>query len=296
MFFRTDLAQEAREFLGDTIDGVRVEEEKGESLSIIRMHVETGAAAEALGKPEGTYITLELPPFSDNFREPEEKIQKAAAEIQSLLPKEGLVLVAGLGNCNITPDNLGPLTAGEVLATRHIKGELARSVGLDQLRPAAVIAPGVLGQTGIETGELIASLVKRLKPAAVIVVDALASRSLNRLGCTLQISNTGISPGAGVGNARPEISERTLGVPVISLGVPTVVDAATLAADLVGEGWEEQDLEVLRGQVAPRGEAMMVTPREIDLLVERAARMTAMAINCALHPAYSLEDLQMLVS
>lgn len=296
MFFRTDLAQEAREYLGDKIDGIRVEEEKGKYLSVVRMHVDSIAAAEKMGKPVGTYVTLELPPFSDDYREPEEKIRKAAEELSALLPKEGLVLVAGLGNYNITPDNLGPLTVREVLATRHIRGELARSSGLDQLRPVAVIAPGVLGQTGIETGELIASLVKRLKPVVVIVVDALASRSLKRLGCTLQICDTGISPGAGVGNARPEISKRTLGVPVIGLGIPTVVDAATLAADLIGEGWEEQDLAVLRDQVAPRGEAMMVTPREIDLLVERGARMTAMAINCALHPAYSLSDLQMLVS
>ena len=175
MFFRTDLAQEAREYLGDKIDGIRMEEKKGEYLSVVRMHVDSMEAAEKIGKPVGTYITLELPPFSDDYREPEEKIRTAAAELSRLLPEKGLVLVAGLGNCNITPDNLGPLTAREVLATRHIRGELARSSGLDQLRPVAVIAPGVLGQTGIETGELIASLVKRLQPSAVIVVDALAS-------------------------------------------------------------------------------------------------------------------------
>ena len=171
--------------------------------------------------------------MTDDFRNQEERIQTAAKEIRSLLPEKGLVLVAGLGNSDITPDDLGPRTANMILATRHISEELARAVGLIGLRPVAVLAPGVLGQTGIETGELLYSIVQRLSPAALIVVDALASRRLDRLGCTLQISDTGISPGSGVGNARPHISRETMGVPVISMGVPTVVDAATLAADLL---------------------------------------------------------------
>lgn len=294
MFFRTDLAMEAREIVGESTEGVRSSSRKEGEITITRMCVETQAAAQKLGKPTGTYITLELPPLTDEYQDTERRVRAAAAEIAGLLPTSGTVLVAGLGNRNITPDDLGPRTASVVLATRHITGELARSVGLDGLRPVAVLAPGVLGQTGIETGELLHSVVRELKPAALVVVDALASRRLDRLGCTLQISDSGISPGSGVGNARPRINRQTIGVPVISMGVPTVVDAATLAADLLGT--KEEEFEALRRMVAPRGEAMMVTPREIDLLIERAAHLTGMAINCALQPGFSLADLESLVS
>ena len=155
----------------------------------------------------------------------------------------------------------------------------------------AVLAPGVLGQTGIETGELLYSVTQKLRPAALIVVDALASRRLDRLGCTVQVSDTGISPGSGVGNARPKIDRQTMGVPVVSIGVPTVVDAMTLAADLLGR--EEAGMEE---EISPRGEPMVVTPREIDLLIDRAAKLVSMAINHALQPSFTLEDLGTLVS
>lgn len=144
------------------------------------------------------------------------------------------MLVAGLGNMEITPDSLGPKTSRRVLATRHIGGEIARSTGLDRLRPVAVMQTGVTGQTGIETGEYILSIVRRIRPTAVVAIDALASRRTERLGCTLQISDTGISPGAGVGNHRTKITKETIGVPVIAIGVPTVVDAQTLAVDILG--------------------------------------------------------------
>ena len=242
-------------------------------------------------KPEGTYLTFDVPPFSDDFRDPAARIELIGKELASLLPQRGLILVAGLGNTEITPDNLGPKTAKGVLATRHITGELARSTGLDDLRPVAVLAPGVLGQTGIETGELLYSVTQKLRPAALIVVDALASRRLDRLGCTVQVSDTGISPGSGVGNARPKIDRQTMGVPVVSMGVPTVVDAMTLAADLLGR--EEAGMEE---EISPRGEPMVVTPREIDLLIDRAAKLVSMAINHALQPSFTLEDLGTLVS
>ena len=171
-----------------------------------------------------------------------------------------------------------------VLATRHIQGEYARSAGLDDLRPTAVLAPGVLGQTGVESGEIVKGLCGVVSPAAVVAVDALASRSLARLGCTVQLCDTGIAPGSGVGNSRKELTETLLGVPVVAVGVPTVVDAATLARDLTGG--EESEVAV-----APRGAQMMVTPREIDLLIGRASRLVAMAINAALQPAYSPADL-----
>ena len=295
MFFRTDLALEARELQNNASEGVCVQAEQHGRMKVTRMQVTTKKAAEKLGKPKGVYITLEVPPLTDHFEDTEPYIRQTAQELRALLPKAGLVLVAGLGNFHITPDDLGPQTAGLVLATRHITGEIARSTGLSNMRPVAVIAPGVLGQTGIETSELLYGIVQKVKPSALIVVDALASRRLSRLGCTVQISNTGISPGAGVNNRRPGINEESMGIPVISMGVPTVVDAATVAADLLCFE-DEKQFDKIKDIVAPRGEAMMVTPREIDLLIERASKLVGMAINCALQPDFSLTDLYSLVS
>lgn len=295
MFLRTDLAVEAQEMTGTDISGLESSTVCQGEMTVTHITVSSEQAAQSLGKPQGQYITIEVPPLTDDFQNQDERIRLAAEKIQSLLPEQGLVLVAGLGNSDITPDDLGPRTASTVLATRHISQELARAVGLEGLRPVAVLAPGVLGQTGIETGELLYSIIQRLQPTALIVVDALASRRLDRLGCTLQISDAGISPGSGVGNARPHISRDTMGIPVISMGVPTVVDAATLATDLL-ECESEREEEQVRRKVSPRGEAMMVTPREIDLLIDRAAYLTGMAINCALQPGFSVQDLAALVS
>lgn len=295
MFFRTDLAVEAQEMTGSDISGLESSTFRQGEMTVTHITISSEQAAQSLGKPQGQYITIEVPPLTDDFQNQDERIRLAADRIQTLLPEKGLVLVAGLGNSDITPDDLGPRTASTVLATRHISQELARAVGLEGLRPVAVLAPGVLGQTGIETGELLYSIIQRLKPSALIVVDALASRRLDRLGCTLQISDAGISPGSGVGNARPHISRDTMGIPVISMGVPTVVDAATLATDLL-ECESDQEEELVRRKVSPRGEAMMVTPREIDLLIDRAAYLTGMAINCALQPGFSVQDLAALVS
>ena len=293
MKFRTDLAVEVRESVGNNINGVTYHEEQVEDIKIERLRVETNEAEKKIGKPKGNYITITVPALTDNFQESENKINIISKEIDKLIDKKGLILVAGLGNYNITPDALGPKTANMVLATRHITGEIARSTGLDKLRPVAVLSPGVLGQTGIEAGEFILSVIEKLKPCALIVIDALASRDLARLGCTIQISDTGISPGSGVGNARPKINKETMGIPVISMGIPTVVDAATLAADLLLDSATKNTDEnrKLREKMSPRGEAMMVTPREIDLLIERAAKLTAMAINCALHKEFSQQDL-----
>ena len=291
MVFRTDLAVEARELLEKDIGGTDYFTQRYRDVTLTRLKIKTPEAAGKMGKPEGTYLTFDVPPFSDDFRDPAARIELIGKELASLLPQRGLILVAGLGNTEITPDNLGPKTAKGVLATRHITGELARSTGLDDLRPVAVLAPGVLGQTGIETGELLYSVTQKLRPAALIVVDALASRRLDRLGCTVQVSDTGISPGSGVGNARPKIDRQTMGVPVVSMGVPTVVDAMTLAADLLGR--EEAGMEE---EISPRGEPMVVTPREIDLLIDRAAKLVSMAINHALQPSFTLEDLGTLVS
>lgn len=243
---------------------------------------EDGCVVTRIEDDGGTYITMEVKALSDNIDSDNALLGRIARELASLLPREGTVLAAGLGNRGVTPDALGPLAAERVLATRYIKGELARVTGLDSLRPVAVVSPGVLGTTGIEASEVIRAVVGQIHPAAVIAVDALAARSPSRLGCTVQISSVGISPGAGVGNARPRIDESTLGVPVVSMGIPTVVDAATLAADLLGKDAPEE--------VTPRGASMMVTPREIDLIISRGARLLGMAINCAVNPSLSVEE------
>lgn len=287
---RTDLAVEERELIGGDIKGVDYSAQDKDGLTVERLCVTADRAAQLLRKPMGTYITVTLPPLTDNIRDTDKRIAVIAEEIGKLLPVHGLVLVAGLGNAEITPDALGPKTASRVLATRHITGELARSTGLDRLRAVAVMNTGVTGQTGIETGELLLGVIRRIRPSALIVVDALASRRLERLGCTLQISDTGISPGAGVGNHRVRIDRSTMGVPVIAIGVPTVVDALTLAFDLLEVDDERRSVELSRS-VSPEGRAMVVTPKEVDLLIDRAARLISLSINMALQDAVAVEDL-----
>lgn len=287
MQLRTDLAVEAREIVGEHISGTEFKTYSENGLEISRLTVKNQKAKQALGKDIGTYITIELPSLTDNFSETDERLVTIGEEIRRLLPVNGLVLVAGLGNTEITPDSLGPKTSSRILATRHITGEIARATGLDKLRPVAVMQTGVTGQTGIETGEYIMSVVKRIKPNAVVAIDALASRRLERLGCTLQISDTGISPGAGVGNHRTKINKETIGVPVIAIGVPTVVDVQTLANDLIGDEFDSQTRE----QISPHGRQMVVIPREIDLLTERASRLIAFALNGALQNEFDLPDL-----
>lgn len=295
MFFRTDIAAELLERCGEKLpQGIERGEEAVGSVKISRISVTTEGAARALGKAEGEYVTIEVKPFSDDVTAAEDEINAMAKEIARLVGGGvGLALVVGLGNRQITPDALGPCVAEGIIATRHIRGEVSRAAGLHHLRPVAVIAPGVLGQTGMETGEIIAALVRDIKPDCVLVVDALASRSLERLGCTVQLANTGISPGSGVANARAELSQKTLGVPVVSIGVPTVVDGTTLAAELLSG---DEDIEELRERFEPRGASMMVTPREIDLVIQRASRAVAMAINRALQPSMSIEDIMYLSS
>lgn len=290
MELRTDLALEARELIGENIHGVDYTRTQKDSIEIEKLVIKTERAGQLLKKPKGTYITVELPALTNDFQDTDKRLVAIGDEIRSLLPVNGLVLVAGLGNIDITPDALGPKTALGVLATRHISGEIAKSTGLDKLRPVAVLSTGVTGQTGIETGEHLLSVVQRIRPTALIVVDALASRRLERLGCTLQISDTGIAPGAGVQNHRTQINYETMGVPVIAVGVPTVVDAVTLATDLLGIDDERDSIKV-REQVSPKGRAMVVTPKEIDLLVERAAKLISLAINFALQKDFEVSDL-----
>lgn len=286
MEIRTDLALEKRENSDiNSVGGIRSESFTAGNVKITRIEVTDERGAEFIGKPVGKYITAETPPFAKHAQLIGEELETIAEEISSLLPAKGTILVAGLGNSSITPDALGPKCAGMIFATRHIKGEILKETGLNALRCVCSFSTGVLGNTGAEAGEIIRALVNQLKPAAVIAVDALAARSVERLGNTVQMCSTGITPGSGVGNSRSEINERTVGVPVIAIGVPTVVDAVTLVSDFTGGSAADYP-----------GVGMMVTPREVDLMIEHAAKLTSLAINRALQPEISAEDLIMLTS
>ena len=285
MNFRTDLALERCETLGGRdIRGVRINKTEKHGAVVTEIEVISEAGVKAVGKPVGRYVNVEVTPFASHAQFIDDSLTAVSEAIGGLIPKNGPVLVAGLGNSKITPDALGPKCASMIFATRHITGELLRATGLGNLRTVSAFATGVLGETGAEAGEMLRGLVDTLKPCVVITVDALAARNVSRLGRTVQMCNTGITPGSGVGNSRAEISEKTLGVPVIAVGVPTVVDAATLVSDYSG------------GSAVSEAEQMMVTPREVDLMIERAAKLIALAINCALQPDIKPEDMLILTA
>lgn len=282
---RTDMAIETRELAGSgKLEGITEENFEEAGMKISRITVENEQGAKALNKPVGIYTTIDLPKLADY--DEALRSQLIAKELISMLPSGGTVLVAGLGNTKITPDALGPKTASKIFATRHLNNQNIKLTGLDDLRSVAVIAPGVLGQTGMETAEILKSICAEITPAAVIIIDAMASRRTERIGSSVQLCNTGISPGAGVGNARPQLNEKTFGIPVIAMGIPTVVDASTLAADLTGnDDFEKSEKEPL-----------IVTPREIDALIDRASALLSLSINTALHPGFSPEDFELLTA
>lgn len=290
MNFRTDLALERCEFLGKkSLEGIEIDSFRAHKAKVTRIDVLDEEGSTAVGKPVGRYVTVEVSPFAKHAQFIDESLSALTDEIKRIIPPEGSVLVAGLGNTKITPDALGPKCASMIFATRHITGELLKATGLSNLRCVSAFSTGVLGDTGAESVEMIKGVVQMIKPDFVITVDALAARNVERLGTTVQMCNTGIVPGSGVGNSRQEISEKTVGVPVISIGVPTVVDAATLVLDCGGCRDDEQELYEQTGN-------MMVTPREVDLMIERASKLTALAVNCALQPDISPEDMLILTS
>ncbi len=283
---RTDLALEKREILGKKEpEGVESSEFSEGGVSFTKIKIINKKGSEILGKPIGTYITAEIPQLMKNPINDEETIEAIANQLRNLIPKNGAVLVAGLGNTDITPDAVGPKSVSMVLATRHIDKSLSEEIGLGELRSVAGFIPGVLGRTGLEAAESVKGIAASIEPSAVIVVDALAARRLSRLGTTVQISDTGIIPGSGVGNARKEITERSVGVPVISVGVPTVVDVGTLVNDLTGS----------KSELSEENRNMIITPREIDIVIERASELIGMAINKALQPDVSVDEMMMLV-
>lgn len=274
---RTDIALERQELLAHTEQkGIKVRRWEKEKAQITEIEILNEYGAKTLQKPIGKYITVDLPEFSHESELLDGRLTALTEAIKNLLPDNAeKILVAGLGNENITPDALGPLCAKGIFSTRHIKGEIIKDLGLSNLKSVSSISTGVLGQTGIETAEYIKGIVDFIRPDVVIIVDALASRRLSRLGKTVQLTDTGITPGSGVGNFRKTIDKTTLGIPVISLGVPTVVDGNTIVNDLTDNQNKNNQIDAAE---------MMVTPREIDTIISRAARLLSLSINCALQP------------
>lgn len=292
---RTDLALEARELWQEgaggltTLPGVEARDGYREGISVNTVKILDGRGEKALGKPRGTYVTLTLEGLASREEGVfQRSVRAVAGELSPLLeevPEKGLVLVAGLGNRAITPDAIGPKVHENVLITRHLVRQMPEHFGA--LRPVASLAAEVMGTTGVESGELVRAVCEKIRPACVVAVDALASRSVARLCKTVQIADTGITPGSGVGNHRMGLTRDTLGVPVIALGVPTVVDSATLAADLLGT----DDLPDLG-----EGKDLLVTPKDIDSQVNDLAKVIGYGLSMALQPGISLEELELLLS
>ena len=284
---RTDLALEAHALFraaqrDDAIDGLTLTERTRRGCAVTTVTVEGEAASRALGKPRGTYVTLDLRALSPEDPAYTERAALALRdELCALL--EGTVdtaLVVGLGNRAMTPDVIGPRAADHVPATRHLKGCAA----FGALADVSVLTPGVLGTTGLEAAELVRGAVETVRPDLVVAVDALASQSLGRVCTTVQLTDAGIVPGSGVGNHRRALTRETL-------GVPTVVDAATLALDLLDEaGADLPDPAALRGQGS-----VMVTPRDIDARAEQLARVVGFGVGLALQPSLSLDELRALI-
>lgn len=268
---RTDLAIEINSDLSGKANGVEREESVNGDVKTTVIKITSEKGEKILGRPCGTYITLEYPDINKIADYSGIKEEKKKALSFLLNGVNGTVLAAGLGNTEITPDSVGPFTAKKILATRHISGQLAESIGLKGLKSVAVITPDVLGKTGIETSELIKSAADTVKPEAVIVIDALAAKDTERLFKTVQMCDTGIRPGSGVKNSRSEISKKTLGVPVIAVGVPTVTDVESIAYSLTG--------------VVPETESgLFVTPKDADLLCDRISEILSLSLNEFLQP------------
>jgi len=274
--YRTDLAMEARELWEKStertsaLSGVKAEEREEEGYRITRVDILDEEGAEALGKPIGSYRTVDISPcFSDWSGSFPALAALLGRQLQNLLPADGPVFAAGLGNRRLTPDAIGPLAVEGLLITRHL------SSVLPGFRPLSAAAAGVLGTTGLESGEWVRALAERSEAEAVIVIDALAAREQSRLCAAIQFSDTGIIPGSGVGNARMALNRESLGVPVIAVGVPTVVDTRILSRD---------------GTDASK-DGFFVTPRDVDERVRRISRLISYAVNLALQPELSVEEI-----
>lgn len=291
----TDLALEAHELWrqasgAQTLPGTEQSEHRREGFGVTRVLVRTEEASRLLGKPRGVYLTLDLR-GRETMENGEARAARAvAAELRTLPPlRRGAArgLVVCLGSAAMTPDALGPRAAAHILVTRHLAAQLP------SLAAVSVLTPGVLGSTGLEAAEQARGAVRAVRAELVIAIDALASQRLGRVCTTVQLSDTGIIPGSGVGNHRGALTQETLGVPVVAVGVPTVVDAATLALDVLEEAGAPLPP---RGTLAGASRALMVTPRSIDAQVSALARIVGLGVSAALHPSLSPEELALLMN
>ena len=305
--FRTDLASERRDIyqkannMEGQINGVESEQEEiDENLRVERVKITNEEGEKAIGKPVGTYVTVDIKGLKIAQ---EEELEKAATVvsrelvkiIDNHIDKQGEILVVGLGNIYVTPDSLGPKVINDIEVTRHIINYLPQYVE-EGTRMVSAISPGVLGTTGIETVEILKGIVDNINPKLLIVIDALASRSIERISSTVQISDTGIVPGAGVGNTRSEISKNSLGIPVVAIGIPTVVETAVLvndsldlfieklqneakSNDYLNRLKEEDNYEEIKEALIPKEYNLIVTPKEIDELIENMTKIVATGIN-----------------
>ncbi|MEK3917503.1 GPR endopeptidase [Paenibacillus sp. FSL H7-0331] len=316
---RTDLALEAHDMAsnsGQAIPGVHMSSETHDGITVSTTDITSQEGSAALGKLPGHYITIEVPQLRKKDSVLQDRVAAVfAKEFESFMAKLQIdsmskVLIVGLGNWNVTPDALGPLVVENVMVTRHyfelMPGEVSPGY-----RPVSAIAPGVLGTTGIETGEIIQGIVEKSKPDLVIAIDALASRSLERVNTTIQIADTGIHPGSGIGNKRKGLTLDTLGVPVIAVGVPTVVYASTIvnnAFELMHKHFQQQTahtgeilgildqmkederLLLVKEVLSPLGHDLLVTPKEIDEFIEDIANIIASGLNAALHEVVGMNN------
>lgn len=311
-----DLALEARDLVSrkagsETIPGIMSDVEEDGEIKITRIRVDTPEAGQQIGKLPGNYITIEVPGLRQKDTDLQDRVATKFAQVfEEFLGKIGIqksakVLVIGLGNWNVTPDALGPIVVENVMVTRHYF-ELMPDHVSPGYRAVSAVAPGVLGTTGIESSEIVQGIVEKSKPDLVIAIDALASRSLDRVNSTIQIADTGIHPGSGIGNKRKGLTKDILGIPVIAIGVPTVVYASTIvnnAIDLMHHHFsrqtsntkeilglldnlqEQERLELVKEVLNPVGHDLLVTPKEIDQFIEDIGNIIASGLNAALHDA-----------
>lgn len=322
-FPRTDLAIEISDTLklnkdeSYEIPGVDIATDSIQDyqISITKVCIKDEIGSKNMGKPQGEYLTIESPHIKENNPENHrEVINLLAKSISSLLPQKEKktmdILVVGLGNRFATPDTLGPKVSNKVLVTRHLNMQTPEAIN-DAVCNLSSFAPSVMGLTGIETTEIISGIAERIKPDCIIAIDALAARSTSRINATIQITNTGISPGAGVGNPRKQLNEQTVGCPVIAIGVPTVVDTATLVTDAFNQLIdnmlkqterseiydmlktlsEQEKYHLIRETLFPEIADLFVTPKEIDEVIEYLTNIIANGINIAVHPGITIEDI-----
>ena len=315
---RTDLALEANEIYNEDYNenpkGVSVDTYQYNKITVTTVRIIDGIGEKALGKPAGNYITLEIPELihksEENFRDTIKVLSQQLKELVKISDNK-TVLVVGLGNSKITADALGPKVISQLLITRHLFHYMPEELE-DGIRPVCALSPGVLGITGIETAEILKGVVSRIKPDLLIVIDALASRKLQRVSTTIQISDTGLIPGSGIGNSRMAINKETMGVPVIAIGVPTVVDAATMANDTIDlvldklisqsksspqfykilNNVDKNEKYALINEILTKEYInLVVTPKEVDEIIEDISEIIANGINISLHNNVTLDDI-----